>query len=90
MSFEARGEAVVGVHDVEDLKLIYRVLHAHLAEHPDLMDTHFLIELQGFLHARARDEGVDTTHHGAWDAWLGNTDATPCDERVRQRRTIQP
>jgi hypothetical protein len=90
MSFEHRGETVMGLHDVEDLKLVYRTLHAHLAEHPELMETHFLIELQNFLHARARAEGVDTTHHGAWDAWLGNADAVPCDVRVQGRRTVDP
>jgi len=90
MSFEIRGEAVLGAHSIEDLKLVYRVLHRHLAEHRELMDTHFLIELQNFLHRVASEEGVDATNHGAWDAWLGNVDAVPCDERVRRRRTIQP
>ena len=72
MSFEERGEAVVGVHAVDELRLIYRILHAHLAEHSELMDTHFLIELQDFLQHQARAEGVDTADHGAWDAWLSH------------------
>ena len=72
MSFEERGEAVVGVHAVDELRLIYRILHSHLAEHSELMDTHFLIELQDYLHRQARAEGVDTADHGAWDAWLGH------------------
>jgi len=90
MSFEQRGETVIGAHDLEELKLVYRVLHRHLAKHTELMDTHFLIELQNFLHARAQADGVDTAHHSAWDAWLGNTDAEPCDRRLRRRRTIDP
>ena len=90
MSFEERGETVIGAHSLEELKLVYRVLHRHLAEHTELMDTHFLIELQNFLHAQASAEGVDTANHSAWDAWLGNTDAEPCDRRLRRRRTIDP
>ena len=54
------------------------------------MDTHFLIELQNFLHRQAVAEGVDSSDHSAWDAWLGNVDATPCDVRLRRRRQIKP
>ena len=90
MSFEQRGEAVIGAHSLDELKLVYRVLHRYLAKHTELMDTHFLIELQSFLHERASAEGVDTAHHSAWDAWLGNTNAEPCDRRLRRRRTIDP
>jgi hypothetical protein len=75
MSFEERGEAVIGAHSLEELKLVYYVLHRHLAEHTELMDTRFLIELQNFLHAQASADGVDTANHSEWDAWLGNTDA---------------
>ena len=90
MTFELRGEAVVAAHSVDELKLVYRILHAHLAQHTELMDTHFLIELQNFLHRQAIAEGVDSSDHGAWDAWLGNVDATPCDERMKRRRQINP
>jgi len=75
MSFEERGEAVIGAHSLEELKLVYHVLHRHLTEHTELMDTYFLIELQNFLHAQASADGVDTANHSEWDAWLGNTDA---------------
>jgi len=70
MSFELRGEAVIGAHELGELKLIYRVLHRQLGEFPELMDTHFLIELQNFLQLQARTGGVDTSHHGDWDRWL--------------------
>lgn len=90
MSFENRGEAVVGAHLVSDLKTVYRVLHAHLGEHTELMDTDFLIELQTFLQRQAAAEGVDVSHHGEWDAWLGNADATPCEDRLPHRRVIDP
>ena len=90
MSFEERGESVIASHALEDLKLVYRVLHEHLTQHPALMDTHFLIELQNFLHAKARQQGVDTADHGAWDTWLGHADAAPCDRRVARRRVLDP
>lgn len=80
MSFELRGEAVIGAHSLEELKLVYRVLHARLINSPALMDTHFVIELQNFLHEQCRNDGIDPTDHGAWDAWLGN--------RTRPRRGI--
>jgi len=89
MSFEQRGEAVIAAHSLEELKLVYRLLHRHLADHPELMDTHFLIELQNFLHAKAVADGVDTTDHGAWDRWLGN-ESVGCDIRTSRRRTIEP
>ena len=70
MSFEQRGEAVVAALALADLKLVYRVLHRHLGQHPELMDTHFLIELQSHLHRQATADGVDVAVHGDWDAWL--------------------
>lgn len=70
MSFVMKGESVLASHELSELKLVYRVLHKNLASHPDLMDSHFLVELQSFLHRMAAEDGVDATHHSAWDAWL--------------------
>ena len=70
MSFETRGEAVAAALDRDELKLVFRVLHQHLGQHPELMDTHFLIELQRYLHRQAQLEGVDIADHSAWDRWL--------------------
>lgn len=89
MGFEKKGEAVIAAHDTAELKLVYRVLHANLSQHPELMDTHFLIELQNFLQAQARSEGVDVGDHGAWDAWLGNAPVA-CDLRMKNRGEIKP
>ncbi len=89
MGFEIRGEAVIAAHDLEELKLVFRVLHRHLSQHPELMDTHFLIELQSFLHGVAQKDGVDIADHTAWDRWLGN-ESTSCETRVAGRRTIEP
>lgn len=82
MTFERRGEAVVSANSLDELKLIYRVLHQHLSEHPELMDTHFLLELQAYLHRQATAEGIDGTDHGAWDAWLGNPSPLSCASRA--------
>ena len=69
-------------------KLIYRVLHAHLAEHPDLMDSEILHDLQRGLQQEAQTEGVDVADHGQWDAWLGNQPVA-CDVRVAKRTVIR-
>ena len=73
---------------VEDMKLVYRILHAHLSEHLELMESPFFAELQSRLQERAKRDGVDVTDHAAWDEWLGNVGAKPCDERMRRRRVL--
>ena len=55
---------------LDDLKLVYRILHAHLAEHDELIDAPIFEELQTVLQRQAGAEGVDVTDHGAWAAWL--------------------
>jgi hypothetical protein len=60
---------------LRDLKLVYRVLHQHLLEHPDLMDSTFFQALQSHLHRQARGEGIDLTDHAQWDRWLEAEDA---------------
>ena len=71
----------------EDLKLIYRVLHRHLGQHPELLDSPFLEDLQKRLQREAQAEGVDIADHGAWDEWLGNVPVS-CAERVKKRQVI--
>ena len=73
--------------DLDDLKLIYRVLHRHLTEHTELLDSDFFSDLQRHLQQQATVEGIDVSDHGAWDAWLGNT-AVSCDSRLAKRRTL--
>jgi hypothetical protein len=73
---------------VEDLKLVYRVLHGVLAENLELMDAELFDRMQRVLQQRAAAEGVDVGDHAAWDAWLGNVDAVPCSERMKGRRTL--
>ncbi len=70
--------------DISELKLVYRVLHSHLMEHLELMDTDYLQDLQRWLQYRAGQDGVDTTDHGQWGAWLGdeNVSAHVADRQV--------
>ena len=75
-------------YPLTERKLVYRVLHAHLAEHPDLMDASLLDDLQANLQTEARADGVDVTDHQAWDRWLGNA-VVPCDVRMAKRRIIE-
>jgi hypothetical protein len=72
----------------DDLKLIYRVLHCHLAQHPELLDSLFFEDLQHRLHKQAGAEGVDVSDHGAWDEWLGNVPVS-CEKRVAKRAVIR-
>lgn len=74
-------------YSLAERKLLYRVLHSNLMDHPELMDSEFLQDLQHGLQRQAQAEGVDVADHGAWDEWLGNI-AVPCDVRVGKRRTF--
>jgi hypothetical protein len=69
---------------LEELKVTYRVLHRNLTDYPDLMDSSFLDDLQHHLQSLARAQGIDTTDHGQWDAWLGN-EVFACSTRMEQR-----
>jgi len=64
------GEQLHLVADLAELKLVFRVLHAHLTEHLELMDSEFFTDLQKRLQAEAKRDGVDVTDHAAWGAWL--------------------
>jgi hypothetical protein len=71
-------------YPLEELKLIYRVLHRHLAQHTELLDARFFDDLQRHLQRKAQQEGVDVADHGAWDAWLGNAPVN-CAVRMEKR-----
>ena len=74
-------------YPLSEQKLVYRVLHRHLTDFPELMDSEFLHDLQRSLQKQAQAEGVDVADHGAWDEWLGNAPVA-CDVRVGKRRTF--
>lgn len=75
-------------YPLAERKLVYRVLHQHLTEHPELMDCTLLDDLQSGLQKAAQADGVDIGDHGAWDEWLGNVPVS-CAVRVANRRLIQ-
>jgi hypothetical protein len=72
----------------DDRKTVYRVLHRHLTEYPELMDNRLLEDLQRTLQKEATAEGIDVTDHAAWNRWLGNP-AVGCDVGVARRRLIE-
>jgi hypothetical protein len=73
-------------YSVEELKLVYRVLHGRLTEQPELIDSDLLADLQAHLHFLAVEQGVDPTDHAALDTWLGNKSS--CANRVGLRAPL--
>lgn len=57
-------------YSISELKLIYSILHSQVLEHPDLMDSDLLQDLQSFLQSQATKDNVDVSDHGQWDDWL--------------------
>ncbi len=70
--------------DLDELKVVYRALHAHLMDHIELMDTDFFTDLQSWLQHVAAQQGVDVSVHADWDAWLGN-ETVSCAVRIADR-----
>jgi molybdenum cofactor biosynthesis protein B len=71
------------------LKSLYRTLFTQLRAEPgaDLDESDCLIELQVFLQRKAQQDGVDVTHHAAWEARLGNEVPVPCEQRYARYRS---
>jgi hypothetical protein len=59
-------------YPVNELKLVYRALHASLPGEPELMDSELLDDLQRFLQQRAAQDGVDVSTHSQWAGWLAD------------------
>lgn len=57
-------------YPLAELKGIYRALHAQLPQHPELMDSDLLQDLQHLLQQKARADGVDVSLHAEWASWL--------------------
>lgn len=55
-----------------ELKLIYLLLHTQLPDHPMLMDSDLLQDIQIHLQGLAKAAGVDVSHHAQWATWLNN------------------
>lgn len=86
MSFNIEKNMISMSANLDEMKLVYRVLHKHLTENLDLMDSIFLENLQSALQEKAQQQGVDIGHHSAWDLWLGNESPVPCEERIKKRK----
>ncbi len=74
-------------YSLNELKLIYRILHKNLSTNIELMDSDFLSDLQSLLQKKAVADGIDVGDHGAWDAWLGN-EVVACQIRNEKRTTL--
>jgi len=57
-------------YDLNELKLIYRLLHSRLQDEIDLMDSQLMHDLQRHLQEKARADGVDISVHAQWATWL--------------------
>ena len=57
-------------YPLDELKLIYSLLHDQLSTHPELMDADLLHDLQTHLQSTAQRAGVDVTSHAQWATWL--------------------
>ena len=62
-------------YPLDELKLIYRLLHSQLPEHMALMDSQMLHDLQTYLQQQASQDGIDVSLHGEWAAWLNDLTA---------------
>ncbi len=60
----------IKTYQVSDLKRIYRVLHQHLLQNTDLMESEVFEDLQAYLQGVATLSGIDISDHEAWDRWI--------------------
>jgi hypothetical protein len=57
-------------YPIQELKLIYNILHAQFPRHTELMDSELLQDLQNDLRQRAEASGVDVGKTADWANWL--------------------
>ncbi len=74
---------IAALRALTELKNLYRPLFGQLRTEPgrDLDESDCLLELQSFLQWKAKEDGVDITHHAAWEAWFDNQAPVPCEQR---------
>ncbi len=65
-------------YELHDLKRIYRTLHGQLQQDFELMDSELLQDLQTYLQAQAKVDGVDVSLHAQWAAWLNDGKPVSC------------
>ena len=76
------------VFDVNELRLVSRILHQNLLSNMELMDAEFVEALQTWLQYRAGEDGVDVSNHAQWDAWLRGQ--PPVSESESRGGTVIP
>ena len=73
---------------LDELRLVYRILHSQLMTNLELMDADFFQELQDWLQYAAQGQGVDVGDHAQWAAWL-DASSVPHEVRVREGQILQ-
>lgn len=63
--------------DLDELKLLYRALHASISDFPELLDSQLFSQMQKMLQQAAFEDGVDVTDHAQWSDWLEGVLSTP-------------
>jgi len=57
-------------YSLEEIRLIYQLLHSQVLDSPALMDSDLLADIQSYLQQQATRDGVDISTHSEWSAWL--------------------
>jgi hypothetical protein len=57
-------------YSINELKLIYHLLHTQIPQHTQLISSDLLQDLQDYLLQQAKNEGIDVAAHKEWDSWL--------------------
>ncbi len=57
-------------YPIEELKLIYLLLHTQIPQHTQLISSDLLQDLQDYLLQQAKTDGVDVTIPKQWNNWL--------------------
>ncbi len=60
-------------YPLDELKTIYQILHSQITQHPALMDSELLEQLQRYLQHQASLDGVDVSLHAQWATWLNGS-----------------
>lgn len=57
-------------YPIDELKLIYHVLHTNMSQQPQLMGSYLLQDIQAQLLQQAKAQGVELSSPQQWSDWL--------------------
>jgi hypothetical protein len=57
-------------YPIDELKLIYHVLHTNMPQQPQLMGSYLLQDIQAQLLQQAKEQGVELNSPQQWSDWL--------------------